>query len=112
MRFATLILASALAASATGCTYSMNEYHAAGYAPVTRVDPDAPPPKPEVVIADAEQDVVLGITDNTDYVDEAYGKLLAQCGGDIVGVNTRYSTKLSFLSYTNRVHIQATCLRR
>jgi hypothetical protein len=45
------------------------------------------------------------------YVDVAYQRLLAQCPGDIVAVNTRYSTKLGFLSYMNTVEMQAFCLR-
>jgi hypothetical protein len=51
------------------------------------------------------------VTDNTHYVDEAYAQLLSQCTGEIVGVNTRYSTKLGFLSYRNTVDMQAFCLR-
>ena len=53
---------------------------------------------------------MLGVTDNTEYVDEAYQRLLDQCQGDIVGVNTRYSTKLGFLSFKNTVEMQAFCL--
>ncbi len=51
------------------------------------------------------------MTGNTDYVEEAYHRLLAACpAGELVGVNTRYSTKLGFLSYTNHIHMQALCL--
>jgi hypothetical protein len=92
----------------SGCTYAMHEYEAGGYAPATA--------GPGIrqggwIHARSKQHVILGITDNTDYVDEAYADLVSQCPGDIVGVNTRYSTSLSFLSYTNVIDMQATCLR-
>jgi ribosomal protein S2 len=99
----------ALATLACGCSYSMHEYQAAGYAPATPTSGGAP--RQAVWIhARANQGVILGVTDNTDYVDEAYQRLLAQCPGDIVAVNTRYSTKLGFLSYRNTVEMQAFCL--
>jgi hypothetical protein len=87
----------------------MHEYQAAGYASPT---PTAGPRRQAVWIhSRANQGVVLGITDNTDYVDVAYEGLLAQCSGDIVGLNTRYSTKLGFLSFRNTVEMQAFCLQ-
>lgn len=93
---------------ASGCTYSMHEYQAGGYA----ASPVAGPPRQaEWIHARGEQSVVLGVTDNTDYVDHAYTKLLDQCSGEVVGVNTRFSTSLSFLSYTNVVEMRAMCLR-
>jgi hypothetical protein len=94
---------------ACGCSYSMHEYQAAGYAPATATS--GPPRTAEWIHARADQNVVLGVTDNTDYVDIAYAELLRQCPGDIVGLNTRYSTKLGFLSYKNTVEIRAFCLR-
>jgi ribosomal protein S2 len=103
------VLMVALATLACGCSYSMHEYQAAGYAPATPTSGGAP--RQAVWIhARANQGVILGVTDNTDYVDEAYQRLLAQCPGDIVAVNTRYSTKLGFLSYRNTVEMQAFCL--
>jgi hypothetical protein len=98
-----------LALMACGCSYSMHEYQAAGYAAPS--NPAGPPRQAEWIHASAHQHVVLGITDNTRYVDEAYARLLGQCPGDIVAVNTRYSTALSFLSYKNTVDMQAFCLR-
>lgn len=109
MRRATLLLIAALAALACGCSYSMHEYQAAGYAAVT--PSSGPPPKAAWIHARGEQNVVLGITNNTRYVDDAYAQLLSQCPGDVVGLNTRYSTKLGFLSYKNTIEMQAFCLR-
>ncbi|HEY6464261.1 MAG TPA: hypothetical protein VIY73_29035 [Polyangiaceae bacterium] len=99
--------------ASTGCSYSMNEYQAAGYEAslAAASPPGAPPPQARWIHARAEQGVVLGVTDNTHYVDVAYADLLSQCPGEIVGVNTRYSTKLGFLSYRNTVDMQAFCLR-
>jgi hypothetical protein len=109
MRLAIGVAACSLAVGSTGCTFAMHEYQAGGYAAPTAVA--GPPRKGEWIHARAEQSVVLGITDNTDYVDHAYAELLSQCPGDVVGINTRYSTSLGFLSYTNVVDIQAMCLR-
>ena len=106
MRPVPLLFAALLA---TGCSYSMHEYQVAGYAPVTVTS--GAPRHAEWIHARANQSVVLGITDNTNYVDEAYTQLVSQCPGDIVGFNTRYSTKLGFLSYENTVEMQAFCLR-
>jgi hypothetical protein len=103
------MLALSLALLATGCSYSMHEYQVAGYAPATTTS--GAPRHAEWIHARADQHVVLGITGNTNYVDEAYARLASQCPGDIVGVNTRYSTKLGFLSYKNTVEMQAFCLR-
>jgi len=97
-----------LGALATGCTFSVHEVNAAGYAPA---DAAAAPRKGEWIDARAEQRVVLGITDNTAYVDHAYDELLSRCPGDIVGLQTRYSSSLGFLSYTNVVEMRAMCLR-
>jgi len=104
--------AVAAVAAGTGCSYSMHEYQAAGYAASpAAAHPGEPPPRAEWIHAHAEQGVVLGVTDNTHYVDEAYASLLSQCPGEILGVNTRYSTKLGFLSYRNAVDMQAFCVR-
>ncbi len=108
-RATLLLLLATIAALACGCSYSMHEYQAGGYAAVTPTS--GPPPKAAWIHAHGEQSVVLGITDNTRYVDEAYAQLLSQCPGDIVGLNTRYSTKLGFLSYKNTIEVQAFCLR-
>jgi hypothetical protein len=109
MRRASLWLLFVFALFACGCSYSMHEYQAAGYAPATQ---SAGPTRQAVWIhSRADQGVILGVTDNTRYVDEAYGRLLAQCPGDIVAVNTRYSTKLGFLSFRNTVEMQAFCLQ-
>jgi hypothetical protein len=99
-----------LASGVGGCFSSVHEYQAAGYASPTRREP-GPPIEANRIQSDASQFVVLGVTGNTDYVDQAYASLTSQCAGEIVGINTRYSTKLGFMSYTNEVHMQALCLK-
>lgn len=91
-----------------GCTYSMHEVEAAGYAAVSN---GGPPRQAERIESHAEQRVILGITNNTDYVDRAYAELLDECPGEVVGLNTRYSTDLGFLSFKNVVQMRAFCLR-
>lgn len=93
---------------ASGCTYSMHEYQAGGYAAAPA--PVAGPRQAAWIHARGEQSVILGVTDNTDYVDHAYADLLDQCAGEVVGVNTRFSTSLGFLSYRNVVEMRAMCL--
>ena len=109
-RLAVAALALAATSGTIGCFSSVHEYQAAGYASPTRREP-GPPIAASRIQSDARQFVVLGLTGNTDYVDEAYASLTTQCPGEIVGVNTRYSTKLGFFSYTNEVHMQALCLK-
>ena len=109
MRAALSVAGLALLLLASGCTYSMHEYAAAGL----RRGPHCAGPRdrPSGSTPTPEQHVVLGVTDNTDYVDRAYASLLSQCPGDIVGLNTRYSTSLGFLSFKNVVEMRALCLR-
>jgi hypothetical protein len=112
MRVITSVTSSALCALlgvlASGCTYSMHEYQAAGYAAVPTA---GGPRQAEWIHAHGEQRVILGVTDNTDYIDHAYADLLDQCTGEVVGLNTRFSTSLGFLSYKNVVEMRAMCLR-
>jgi hypothetical protein len=108
MRPAVSVAGLALLLLASGCTYSMHEVAASGYAAVPT---GGPPRLAERIEAHTWQHVILGITDNTDYVDRAYASLLSQCPGEIVGLNTRYSTSLGFLSFKNVVEMRALCLR-
>jgi hypothetical protein len=108
MRALVGIALAALALGATGCTYSMHEVAASGYAAMPT---GGPPRQAEWIHSHGEQSVILGITDNTDYVDRAYAQLLGECPGEIVGLNTRYSTSLGFLSFKNVVEMRAMCLR-
>ena len=100
----TLTLAALfLVLFAPSCAYSVHQYYAGDFEKAAS--------KGRIITADSEQFVILSITGNTDYVEQAYHRLLDQCPkGRIVGVNTRYSTSMGFLSYTNKIHIQAICI--
>ncbi len=99
----TLALASALALP--GCAHSVHQYAVGDYYA------GADKAKGREIVAEAEQFVILSLAFNTDFADEAYDKLLKSCPrGDIIGVNARHSTSMSFLSYTNKLRISATCV--
>jgi hypothetical protein len=88
-----------------GCTYSVHQVAVGGL-------DDVPPGARLVQIeSEAEQDVILYVTDNTDYADRAYARLLAQCpGGRVVAIEARHSTSHGFLSFTNHVKLTGLCL--
>lgn len=65
----------------------------------------------KMVKARAEQLVIMGMVGNTNYVEEAYQKIQAECpNGNLQGVNTQYATALGFLSWTNSIDIKALCI--
>ena len=102
--FSGVLLAFSL--SGVGCAHSVHQYSVNDY---DSLSGDTKPGR--TIEADAEQFVILAFAFNTDYADEAYRKLLINCPqGEVVGVNARYSTSMSFLSYTNKMHLQAICL--
>jgi hypothetical protein len=103
------LFAIVIAAAGSGCgASSLHEFSAQGYASAR---PEGAPIKSFPIAAEAEQGVVLGITDNTDYVNVAFDRLKSQCPGEIVGVSTRYSTKLGFYSWRNDIRVEGMCLR-
>lgn len=89
---------------AFGCTHSVHQVSAA-------TDADIPPgAHVRKVEAEAEQHVVLYITDNTDFADEAYRKLIAQCPrGEVVAIEARNSTSHGFLSFDNTFKLSGWC---
>jgi hypothetical protein len=90
---------------AIGCTHSVHQVSVATAA-------DIPPgARLRHVEAKAEQHVVLYITDNTDFADEAYRALVAQCPrGEVVGIEARNSTSHGFLSFDNEFKLSGWCL--
>lgn len=90
----------------SGCSHSVHQVH------VSDFHPQAPLTAGELVKASAEQFVVLGFVGNTDYVDQAYGRLQAECpGGSISGITTQWSTSLGFFSWTNKILMQGLCVK-
>lgn len=102
------ILGAALALTLSACTHSLHVAHYSDFGPTY-----APTSSGTMVTAAAEQFVVLGFVGQTDYVNQAYAKLLHQCpSGQIQGIETQYSTDHGFFSWTNRIRMQGLCLRR
>jgi len=65
-----------------------------------------------MVKATAEQFVVMGFVYDTNYVDTARKKLIAQCpDGNISGISTQYSTSLGFFSWTSKILMQGLCTK-
>ena len=65
------------------------------------------------VMAISEQYVCLGFTSNTDYVDNAYHKLLSACkNGHISVISTQFSTSDSFMSWTNKMLMNGSCIEQ
>ena len=58
-----------------------------------------------------EKKIILGFNFNSNYVDEAYDKLLKACPQEVVAVNTQYSTSHHFLHWTNKITLRAVCLK-
>jgi len=103
-RLARAALALGLLAS-TGCTYSIHQVHTTDYLT------EAPRARSREITAESSQDVFLYLTTSTSYFDEAYQSLLAQCPqGEIVGIQTRHSTSLNFLSFTNKMVMRGLCV--
>lgn len=89
------------------CAHSIHEVHTSDFIPAAPIEAG------EMVKASTEQFVILGFTDNTNYVDEAYQKLMAACpNGSISGITTQYSTSLGFFSWTNKILMQGLCLSK
>jgi len=91
--FAFLVLA--------GCAHSVHLYQAN----------DSHSFQGKLIEANSEQFVIFWLATETQYVEEAFRKLKAQCpNGRIEGINTRYSTSLGFFSWTNKIRMRGYCL--
>lgn len=89
----------------SGCAHSVHQVHTSDF------DPAAPIEAGKMISAQAEQFVILGFTSETEYVNQAYQKLMAQCPGRITGITTQLSTSLGFFSWTNKTLMQGLCLK-
>jgi hypothetical protein len=100
------LLAICVLLATTACTHSIHLVHISDFAPTYQAYS-----KGEWVKARAEQFTILGFVMNTDYVDEAYHKLMAGCPrGSLQGISTQYSTSHGFLSWTNIIEMQGLCI--
>ena len=84
-----------------GCAHSVHVVNASSW--------DQPAGSAKIVEAKAEQLVIMGFVQQTDYVDEARASLLDQCKGDLTGVTTEYRTSLGFFSWRNKVIMRGFC---
>lgn len=90
----------------SACAHSIHEVHTSDFMPA------APIESGDIVKSYAEQFVIMGFTDNTNYVDEAYHKLAKACpNGAVSAITTQYSTSLGFFSWTNKILMQGLCLK-
>ncbi len=62
-----------------------------------------------VIEIEKSQKNILGFVYNTDYVDQAYTALLAQCANGTTMINVEYLTNHGFLSWTDKIRIKAIC---
>ncbi len=89
-----------------GCAHSIHQVHVSDFTPGTPIESG------EMIKASSEQFVILGFTQETRYVDQAYQKLIQACpGGAVTGITTQLSTSLGFLSWTNKVLMQGLCVQ-
>lgn len=95
------LLAVLCAFTLTGCAYSVHQYGATDF---TGMKPG------KKIVAEGSQQYFFAKTDNN-FVEKAYKKLINQCqNGTITGITTQYRTDLSFLSFTERLIIEGTCI--
>lgn len=88
------------------CAHSIHNVHVSDFTPAKPIEAG------DIVKAKSEQFVIMGFTNETLYVEQAYQKLLAACpNGPISNISTQFSTSLGFFSWTNKVLMQGLCLR-
>lgn len=91
----------------TGCAHSIHQVHTSDMIPYAAIESG------DIVKGKAEQFVILGFTDNTDYVNQATHQLMAACPqGSISGITTQISTSLGFFSWTNKALMQGLCVKK
>ena len=95
-----------LCISISGCTHSIHMSHMSD---ISASSPKAINLDKHIVEVNSEQTVILGLAFDTDYVDQAYEELQQKCLGEIVAVNTQYSTSHGFLHWTNKIRMKAVC---
>lgn len=89
----------------SACAHSIHEVHTSDFLPGASLA------QGKLVEASAEQFVILGITQDTSYVNRAYQDLMRACPqGSITGITTQISTSLGFFSWTNKVLMKGLCV--
>lgn len=89
------------------CTHSIHLVQISDFAPTYK-----PLSQGSIVQSRSEQNVFLGFTTETNYVDEAYNKLQNTCtNGSIQAISTQYVTSHGFFSWTNAIEMQGLCIK-
>ncbi len=98
------LLASFFLLILMGCSHSVHFVHFSDFRPYQ------PESRGRKVKAETEQFVILSFAFDTDYVGEAYHKLLNECpNGAISGISSQYVTSHGFFSWTNKFVMEGTC---
>ena len=106
MKIIVLALSTLLLLSA--CSHSIHLVHVSDFAPSYKALSQG-----RIVQSKAEQFVVMGFVQDTNYVESAYQQLQATCpGAEIQGITTQFSTSHGFFSWTNFVEMQGLCVQK
>ena len=88
----------------SGCGVVVHQVAPSGWAPYADLNDHI------IVQSSAEQTVLLGLDADTHYVDLCWEGLKRKCPrGNLTGITVETSTKLGFLSWTNRVVMRGVC---
>lgn len=100
-------ISSLLLLALAGCAYSVHQVHTSDFLPGASMS------QGKMIQAKSEQFVIMGITQDTSYVNRAYRDLMKACpDGAITGITTQLSTDLGFFSWTNKVFMQGLCVTK
>ena len=106
MKNLVIILSTLFLLSA--CSHSIHLVHVSDFAPTYKALSEG-----RIVQSKAEQFVVMGFVQETNYVENAYQQLQASCpGAEIQGITTQFSTSHGFFSWTNFVEMQGLCVQK
>lgn len=106
MKLTYLVIWSLLISS---CVHSVHQVHTSDFSKVEQLNSLSKDSR-KIVKVKKEQFVILGFTQQTNYINQAYDELLMKCNGPITGITTQLSASLGFFSWTNKVLIQGWCL--
>ncbi len=90
----------------SSCAHSIHDVYVSDFDSNKKIESN------QIIQARTEQFVILGFTQETEYVNQAYAQLQSLCPGEIVGITTQISSSLGFLSWTNKALMQGFCLNK
>ncbi len=89
----------------SGCATAVHHVSAAGGSVGWNESDGAQP-----VMAADEQVVLLGLSSETEYVDDAWSDFLSRCPGNLVDITATTKTELGFFAWRNQIVFEGTCL--